>query len=358
MFKTLDQTAGGRNRRGAAFVGGLFIEIGLIAGAAYLAVLFPEHIAQNPPKYVATFLAEFRPPEPPKLEEPPKPRIVTPRVRIAAVKPEEVPPPRPEPPKIEPLKIEPPKVEPKPAPVPDPVRQAFNPPPPVPQPTPAPKPRVEVKTGLFGGATPEPVTVHKPVEQVQTGGFGSPEGLPGRALGGNPGNVAKLGSFGLPDGPGNGNGRAGSKGTPGVVASAGFGSGVAGPGTGNGNAKPVQVALGGFNQPAAAAPSPSSSLPAPHPANFQPVEILSKPSPVYTEEARRSGVQGEVALSVVFQASGTIKVVGIVKSLGHGLDEAAQHAALQIRFKPAQRDGKPADFPATLRIEFRLADQS
>ena len=97
---------------------------------------------------------------------------------------------------------------------------------------------------------------------------------------------------------------------------------------------------------------------APPPVEFQPVEILSKPSPVYTEEARRLGIQGEVALSVVFQATGAIRVIGVVKSLGHGLDQAAEQAATQIRFKPAQRDGKPADFPATLRIEFRLADQS
>jgi len=87
----------------------------------------------------------------------------------------------------------------------------------------------------------------------------------------------------------------------------------------------------------------------------QPVEILYKPNPVYTEEARRLGIQGEVTLSVVFQASGAIRVLGVVKSLGHGLDQAAEDAAAQIRFKPAQRDGKPADFPATLRIEFRLA---
>ena len=70
------------------------------------------------------------------------------------------------------------------------------------------------------------------------------------------------------------------------------------------------------------------------------------------------GIQGEVALSVVFEANGAIKVIGVVKSLGHGLDQAAEQAAAQIRFKPALRDGKPADFPATLRIEFRLADQS
>jgi TonB family protein len=70
------------------------------------------------------------------------------------------------------------------------------------------------------------------------------------------------------------------------------------------------------------------------------------------------GIQGEVTLSVVFQASGAIRIIGVVGSLGHGLDQAAEQAATQIRFKPALRDGKPADFPATLRIQFRLADQS
>jgi TonB family protein len=70
------------------------------------------------------------------------------------------------------------------------------------------------------------------------------------------------------------------------------------------------------------------------------------------------GIQGEVTLSVVFQASGAIRIIGVVGSLGHGLDQAAELAATQIRFKPAQHDGLPTDFPATLRIEFRLADQS
>lgn len=89
-----------------------------------------------------------------------------------------------------------------------------------------------------------------------------------------------------------------------------------------------------------------------------PVEVLSKPNPLYTEEARRLGVQGEVVLSVVFAASGKLQVLGVVQGLGHGLDQAAWHAAEQIRFKPAERDGQPVDFPATLRVVFQLANQS
>jgi TonB family protein len=198
------------------------------------------------------------------------------------------------------------------------------------------------------------------VEQVQTGGFGNPQGLSGRAEGGNPGNVAKLGSFNLPEGPGYGNGTGGLHGIPGVVASAGFGRGIAGAGyvRRDGEGEEPPVSKGGFEKVRQVAETPVSNAPAPPPADFQPVEILSKPSPVYTEEARRLGVQGEVALSVVFLSSGAIRVMAVVKSLGHGLDEAAQQAAAKIRFKPALRAGQPADFPATLRIQFRLADQS
>jgi TonB family protein len=109
-------------------------------------------------------------------------------------------------------------------------------------------------------------------------------------------------------------------------------------------------------RPVAQAPAKNSE--SPPLAEFQTIEILSKPSSVYTEEARQLKIQGDVALSVVFQANGAIKVTGVVRSLGHGLDQAAERAATQIRFKPAKRDGLPTDFPATLRIEFRLADQS
>jgi TonB family protein len=134
------------------------------------------------------------------------------------------------------------------------------------------------------------------------------------------------------------------------------GFGEAGTGAQSPAEKP-EVAMGGFEKARTVAQSPPKNLPAP-PPEFQPVEILIKPSPVYTEEARRLGIQGEVALSVVFQATGGIKVIGVLNSLGHGLDQAAEQAATQIRFKPAQRDGKPTDFPATLRIEFRLANPS
>ena len=88
---------------------------------------------------------------------------------------------------------------------------------------------------------------------------------------------------------------------------------------------------------------------------MQPVVILEKPNPVYSNEARKLGLEGEVLVDVIFLASGEVRVLRVTNGLGHGLDEAAMHAAQQIRFKPALQDGKPVDFPATVHIQFGLA---
>jgi TonB family protein len=85
------------------------------------------------------------------------------------------------------------------------------------------------------------------------------------------------------------------------------------------------------------------------------VEILFKPRPAYSEEARRLKIEGEVLVEVLFAASGEVKVVGVEKGLGHGLDEAAVQAAANIRFKPAKRGGVAVDSTAVARITFQLA---
>jgi TonB family protein len=76
---------------------------------------------------------------------------------------------------------------------------------------------------------------------------------------------------------------------------------------------------------------------------------------VYSAEARRLHIEGEVLVSVMFTADGTVKVLGVVKGLGHGLDEAATDAARGVRFVPAKRDGQRVDFPAVLHIVFALS---
>ncbi len=90
-------------------------------------------------------------------------------------------------------------------------------------------------------------------------------------------------------------------------------------------------------------------------ARIVPAEILSKPTPIYTQEARSMRIEGEVLLEVVLEASGSLKVVRVVRGLGHGLDDNAVKAAEQIHFKPAMRDGQPADSTVVLHVIFQLA---
>ncbi len=56
-----------------------------------------------------------------------------------------------------------------------------------------------------------------------------------------------------------------------------------------------------------------------------------------------------------FLATGQVVVQGVVRGLGHGLDEEARRVAQQIRFRPATRDGRPVDMTTTITITFQLA---
>jgi TonB family protein len=103
---------------------------------------------------------------------------------------------------------------------------------------------------------------------------------------------------------------------------------------------------------AAAVARPSRNAPA---TILSPAEILSKPRPAYTDEARRLQIEGEVLLEVLFGASGEAQVLRMLRGLGHGLDENAIAAARAIHFRPAKRDGLDVDSSAVVHIVFRLA---
>jgi TonB family protein len=135
------------------------------------------------------------------------------------------------------------------------------------------------------------------------------------------------------------------------VASGGFGdAGVASAAT---NPR-AQVRSSGFGDAVSAAPSAAGArAQAPPPATA--AQILEKPRPAYTEEARRLEIEGEVQLEVVFGASGEVHILRVVRGLGHGLDENAVVAAKAIRFLPAKRDGHTVDSIAMVHIIFQLA---
>ena len=215
-------------------------------------------------------------------------------------------------------------------------------------------PKQAVRTNVFSSGSSAPQTIQQPAQQVQTGGFGDPNGVPAKTVQTRAVNIAQAGGFDMPVGPGSGNGTGGSAGMKGVVASSGFGSGVATTNPRSASTETVHPA--GFGNGDVAAPPTVQSRPAESSATkLTPAEILSKPTPSYTEEARAKRIEGEVLLEVVFEATGKLRVLKVVKGLGHGLDDSAVRAAEQIRFKPALRDGQPSDSTAVVHIVFQLA---
>ena len=161
------------------------------------------------------------------------------------------------------------------------------------------------------------------------GAVGAPHGVVGSTgigngtkSGSNAGVVGKVASAGIPGGTG-----AGTVANYGKVSSAGI---------------PQQTM-------AAVAPRPVATVATTN------LEVISKPAVQYTTEARQLRVQGDVVLRVNFTAQGQVIVLGVVRGLGHGLDEEARRVAGGIRFRPATRNGQPVDTTTTITISFQLA---
>ncbi len=214
------------------------------------------------------------------------------------------------------------------------------------------RPKDDVKVNNLNSGSAAPATVVAPVEKVQTGGFGDPNGVAGKGDPKHATTVARLGSPALPGGEGYGNGTGGKKGIAGTVASTGFGNGTANPPPSG--KKGTVVSTGFANAADAAAEAPKKKQQATGGADTSPT-ILDKPKPEYTAEGRSLRIEGDVVVDMVFLANGTVQINHVISGLGHGLDEAAVRSAQQIKFKPAKRAGEPVDFPARVRIEFRLA---
>jgi TonB family protein len=279
---------------------GLWISIGVHAVVLPLIALTLGTPGKHPeprPRPLTVFIAPVTLPSAP---------VVTPRLPD---------PPPPPPPVRELARAE----APKPLPVAPIVTKAVEPPPPpvVPvaeKPVEKPVPPRPVETGLFERTNSARTNTAEAA--ITTGAFGNVAAAQRNAAGG-------------------------------AVTTGGFGS-VA-PAARKTATSEVQTA--GFDR--AQAVQPAAAVAA-KPAD-RPVEIVYKPTPEYTEEARSARVEGTVSLELEFTAAGDVRVLRVVRGLGHGLDEAAQRAAVRIRFKPAQSDDRPVDSRATVHITFRLS---
>jgi periplasmic protein TonB len=82
--------------------------------------------------------------------------------------------------------------------------------------------------------------------------------------------------------------------------------------------------------------------------------LLYKVEPEYSEEARKAKYQGTVLLYVEVDPNGHATNIRVQRSLGLGLDEKAIEAVRKWRFRPGQKDGKPATVVAVIEVNFRL----
>lgn len=81
-------------------------------------------------------------------------------------------------------------------------------------------------------------------------------------------------------------------------------------------------------------------------------KLISKPEPMYTEEARKGRTRGRVVLKAVFSSTGEVTDIQVVSALPNGLTEACINAAKKIEFVPAVKDGKPVSTWITLEYNF------
>jgi TonB family protein len=84
------------------------------------------------------------------------------------------------------------------------------------------------------------------------------------------------------------------------------------------------------------------------------LKIISKPKPLYTDEARQNNVSGTVILRVTFLASGQIGGISVVKSLSFGLTEQAIAAVRKMRFDPAKVNGIPQNVTRLVEYTFPI----
>lgn len=83
-------------------------------------------------------------------------------------------------------------------------------------------------------------------------------------------------------------------------------------------------------------------------------QLLNKPEPGFTEEARKNNVTGTVKLRLVLGAGGSVSNISVVKGLPDGLTERAIAAARRIQFVPAQKDGRNVSQWVTIEYNFNI----
>ncbi|HEY4240889.1 MAG TPA: TonB family protein [Kofleriaceae bacterium] len=82
--------------------------------------------------------------------------------------------------------------------------------------------------------------------------------------------------------------------------------------------------------------------------------LVQAVAPEYPAAALAAGKEADVKVRIHIDATGIVTAVEVVAPVGDGFDEAAQAAAMQYIFDPAQIDGKPAAIVVETTIHFTI----
>lgn len=148
---------------------------------------------------------------------------------------------------------------------------------------------------------------------------------------------ANMPNIGMPNSPqvalasqGGGSGSGFGSGTGGGIGS-GNGNGL-GPGEGGGYGGGVMRPGGGVSKPV----------------------LIYSVDPEFSDEARRAKYQGICVVSLIVDAHGNPQNIQVVRALGMGLDQKAEEAVKQYKFKPAYYHGHPVPVLINVEVNFRI----
>jgi TonB family protein len=83
-------------------------------------------------------------------------------------------------------------------------------------------------------------------------------------------------------------------------------------------------------------------------------KAVYQPAPEYANGPRRKKIQGNVLLSMIVTADGTVRDPQVTQSLDKDLDKKAVECVKKWRFEPATRDGKPVAMRVVVEVNFHL----
>ena len=129
----------------------------------------------------------------------------------------------------------------------------------------------------------------------------------------------------------------------GIGSGSGFGQGSGG-GIGAGSGNGVGVGSGGGYGGGVMSVGGGVSAP----------QLIHSVDPEFTDQARRANLQGIVSIQLIVDSRGNPQNIHVVRHLGMGLDQKAEEAVSQYRFRPAMYQGHPVAVQLVINVNFHL----